>query len=70
MGLPREETRAAGDTGWDERMAEVGDEHRAEVAFRTSPTSGVYPGNDPDAMTASANRMHAEQYSVGPQEAP
>lgn len=61
---------AGGDTGWEQRLAEVDDELRSEVTFRTSPTSGIYTGNDPDTMTASANRVRAEQYSVGPQEAP
>lgn len=61
---------AGGDTGWEQRLAEVDDELRSEVTFRTSPVSGIYTGNDPDAMTALASRVHAEQYSVGPQEAP
>jgi hypothetical protein len=61
---------AGGDTGWEQRVAELGDEMRSEVTFRASPVSGIYTGNDPDTMTASANRVYAEQYSVGPQEAP
>jgi hypothetical protein len=71
MGLRRaEDIRAAGETGWDERLAEVGDEHRAEAPEHRSLITEVYPGGDPDAAVRGIDRVLADQYSVGPQEAP
>lgn len=70
MGQPREEARIAGDTGWDERLAEVSDELRMEVPAGRSPAARVYGGGDPDAGVRGIDRVRADQYSVGPQEAP
>jgi hypothetical protein len=71
MGLPRaEDARIAGATGWDERMTEVSDELRAEAPTARSLITEVYPGGDPDAAVRGIDQRRAEQYSVGPQEAP
>lgn len=70
MGLPREEVRIAGDTGWDERLAEVSDALRAEAPTTRSLITEVYPGGDPEAAVRGIDQVRADQYSVGPQEAP
>jgi hypothetical protein len=71
MGLRRaEEVRVAGDTGWDERLREVSDDLRAEAPEQRSLITEVYPGGDRDAAVRGIDRQRAEQYSVGPQEAP